>query len=363
MYNFTVCNLGAALKTYVCLQFLVETTMVDGTDSPVNASIEEQLDQQFDLFEARTLNKIEMYADLVIIPLGVIMNILCLIIFVKSKISQSPTGLTLICLSIADNIVLVSSFLSSTQNWSNYIAIPSLVKNYSFICQGNHYLVNIGFLLSGLLLTSATIERYISVRFPLKVKSWNLYVKTKILLVVYFIASFGLSSFAFLCYNIVPMTIDRCLYSPKYDQICYVSEIIVNTVLSNGLCTLLIFIFTVLTSIELLKMRKNRAEMGTDSTKEFGISVMLVTVATLFLIFRIPEMILFQIVNHFLANNLTGSVLDNVLTLYALFYPLVTLNHSINFVIYFVFLKKFRDTFFSFFFYVKRKCVKSEEPD
>ena len=146
------------------------------------------------------------------------------------------------------------------------------------------------------------------------------------------------------------MTIDRCLYSPKHDQICYVSEIIINSVLSNGLCTLLIFKFTILTSIELLKMRKNRAEMGTDSIKEFGVSVMLVTVATLFLIFRIPEMILFQIVNHFLANNLTGSVLDNVLTLYALFYPLVTLNHSINFIIYMTFLKKFRDTFFSFFF-------------
>ena len=92
--------------------------MMNGTDSPLNASIEEHLDQQFDLFEARTLNKIEMYADLVIIPLGVIMNILCLIIFIKSKISQSPTGLTLTCLSIADNIVLVSIFLSSTQNWS-----------------------------------------------------------------------------------------------------------------------------------------------------------------------------------------------------------------------------------------------------
>ena len=327
--------------------------MVNRSDIPMNGSLDELQDRpsEFsDLFQ-----QIERFR-LAIMPVGVFLNILCLITFVKSKMSQSATGLTLTYLSIADNIVLLSLFLIGTEYWSKFTAIPSLVENDSFSCQMIVYLVILGFLLSGVLLTSATIERYISVRFALKVKFWNLYVKTKILLVVYFIVAFALSSYSFLCYDIM---YDTCSFSQKYDQFCYVSEIIVNTVLSNGLCTLLIFIFTILTSIELFKMKKKRAELGKESTKEFGITVMLVTVATLFLILRIPEMILFQMMNYIERNYLTGSVADNVFAVYPLFLPLVTINHSINFIIYLIFLKKFRDTFFSFFIYVKLKCFGS----
>ena len=80
-----------------------------------------------------------------------------------------------------------------------------------------------------------------------------------------------------------------CSASHKYYHFCYVSEISVNGFLSNGLYTFVIFIFTILTSIELFAMKRKRAEMGTESTKEFGITVMLVTVASLFLILRTPK--------------------------------------------------------------------------
>ena len=215
--------------------FPAETTVVDGSDVLVNGSLDELLDQPSDLLDI--FNQIEIYSNLVIIPVGIILNILCLITFVKSKISHIPTGLTLTCLSIADNIVLVSSYFLQGKKLSQYMGIPKLLNKHTLVRQGVGYLINAGFLLSGVLLTSATIERYVSVRFPLKVKSWNLDVKTKILLVVYFIAAFGLSSFAFLYYNIVPMTIDRCLYSPKYDQICYVNEIIFNSAFLETCCS------------------------------------------------------------------------------------------------------------------------------
>ena len=328
----------------------------------MNGSLDGHMFQQSKLFD--TLNRIQMYSNIVLIPVGFIFNNLCLVTFIKSKISQSPTGLTLTYLAVADNIVLVSmSIAFDSENWSKYLGIPSPVTKYTLICQGGMFLLNVGFLLSGLLLTSATIERYVSVRFALKVKSWNLYVKTKILLVVYFIAAFGLSSFSFLCYDIILWDIDRCLPSPRYEQFCYLSEIVCNSVLSNGLCTLLIFIFTILTSIELLKMKRKRSEMGKDSTKEFGITVMLVTVATLFMILRAPEMISFHTINYFITYNISGPVLDNAVTVYQLFVILVTVNHSINFIVYMIFLKQFRNTFLSFFIYVKLKCIESTEFD
>ena len=322
------------------------------SDILVNGSLDELLDQPTEFSDI--ISQIEMYTDLVIFPFGVILNILCLITFVTSKISQSPTGLVLTYLAIFDNMVLISFFLLVASTFSKYINIT--IPTSSLMCQGTQFLLNAGFLLSGLLLAFSTIERYVSVKFALQVKSWNVYLKTKIFLVVFIISGCILSSFTFLCYDIIPLDIDRCLPSPKYEQFCYVSEIFVNTVLSNGLCTLLIFIFTILTSIELFKMKRRRTQMGvTQSTKEIDISIMLVTVATLFLILRIPEMILYQLINY-LGDN-------NVFMAWQMSTIFVELNHSLNFIIYMIFVKKFRDTFFSFLIYIKLKCVRSEEPD
>ena len=90
--------------------------MVNRSDILVNGSIEELLDQPSEIFANKSnflvngsldeledhpsglpdmFDKIGMFSRLVITPVGVILNILCLIIFIKSKISQSPTGLTL----------------------------------------------------------------------------------------------------------------------------------------------------------------------------------------------------------------------------------------------------------------------------
>ena len=319
---------------------------------PVNRSIDEYSDQPLTFVQ-----QIKLYTDLVIFPFGIILNIFCLITFVISKIYQSPTGLILTYLAIFDNMVLISLFILITVTFSQHISIPSIANASSLICQGSHFFLNAGFFLSGLLLAFSTIERYISVRFPLQVKSWNLDVKTKIFLTVFITTASVLSSFTFLCYDIIPLDFDMCLPSPKYEQFCFISEMFVNTVLSNGLCTLLIFIFTILTSIELFTMKRRRAEMGKESTKEFAITVMLVTVATLFLILRIPEMILFQIWNYFMTNNMAGPVADNVFVAWPLSSIFITVNHSINFIIYMIFLKEFRNTFFSFFIFMKLKCV------
>ena len=316
--------------TVLFWKLVAVTTMVNRSDILVNGSLRELLDQPSEIFGNRsnflmngsldghmfkqsklfdTLNRIQMYSNFVLIPVGFIFNNLCLVTFIKSKISQSPTGLTLTYLAVADNNVLVSmSIAFDSENWSKYLGIPSLVTKHTLICQGSMFLLNVGFLLSGLLLTSATIERYVSVSFPLKVKSWNLYVKTKILLVVYFMAALGLGSYTFLCYDIIPLDIDTCL--PKFDHFCYATKIIVVTVFSNGLCTILIFIFTILTSIELFKLKRKRTKMGKESTKEFGIT-------GLFLILPIPEIILIQLTSYLMTNNMASPVLDtNTSTIY-----------------------------------------------
>ena len=175
--------------------------------------------------------------------------------------------------------------------------------NLGFInCSGPYYTIIAAFLWSGLLLSSATIERFLSVAFPLRVKMWKLYSKSRVLMIIYIVVSFLLSSYSVLCLESVPSENDlkQCVPVAQYINICRVSDIIVNTVLSNSLRFSLIFLFTILTSIFLYKLREKRFEMGQDndsSGKEFQITLMLVIVATLFLFLRLPEMIVFQLIS------------------------------------------------------------------
>ena len=92
-------------------------------------------------------------------------------------------------------------------------------------------------------------------------------------------------------------------------------------------------------------MKGKRAKMGTESTREFGITVMLVSAATLFLMLRIPEMILFQMMKYFTSNNMARHVIGNVMIVYPLFLILVTINHALNFIVYIIFFRQFRNTF------------------
>ena len=289
--------------------------------------------------------KYQQYTLLSIIPVGTILNCLCLYIIIKSGIYKSGTGIHLLFIAIADNVVILSSMFTDSSNTSR-VFLPLLFNNKVISCEFTFFTMLTGFLWSGLLLTSATCQRFLSVAFPLKMKTWNLYEKSKILMGVYIIASFGLNSLFLICLKSVKIEDGnwRCFPVSKFQTLCRYNDIIVSTVLSNCLCSFLIFVFTILTSIFLFKQAKKRSHMlkDSDSSKEFQISLMLITVATLFLVLRLPEIVMFQVVSFFAGNSFQKSVPQILVDIYPFLWVPVELNHSINFFIYLIFLKSFR---------------------
>ena len=308
--------------------------------------------------------QIGMYAGLVIIPTGFILNFLCLIIFIKSKIVKTPTGLHLTFLALADNLVLMVLLVMDTQSWSRLINIPNLQASSTFMCSGAFLTVNVGFLWSGLLLVSATFERFLSVGFPLKIQQWNLHLKTKILMALYIIASVALSGFAVLCYDLEAVGNDtiECRYKQKHHNVCQVGNIVVNSVLSNGICSFLIFIFTILTSLSLHRYKRSRSKLAQNNLRnnedrELQVTLMLVIVATLFLILRVPEMIVYQLMIYYSGNNIQSSVSQKTFAIYPLFAILVLINHSVNFFIHMKFLNSFRNACVDLFRYSKTPSI------
>ena len=145
-----------------------------------------------------------------------------------------------------------------------------------------------------------------------------------------------------------------CVYSEKYQNIFYIGNMILNVVFANGLCFTLILVFTIMTTVALNNYKKKRARLGfasKDTGREFCMTLMLLIVATLFLVLRVGEMIV-----HFLTldKNLPASVTEIALGMVPIFVLLLLINHAVNFMVYVIFLGEFRQSFVGMFTWCRK---------
>ncbi len=129
--------------------------------------------------------QIEMYGELVILPLGMFVNIISVVIFVKIKMNKTPTGLHLLHLAVVETLYLIITAIRQAQVWSKYIDVPVVTHYHESYCIVNAVSNVMLQVWSGLLLASATVQRYVSIAFPLKTKTWNMLLITKCALVGY----------------------------------------------------------------------------------------------------------------------------------------------------------------------------------
>ena len=293
----------------------------------------------------QTTEKIELYGCLLLMPLGFILNTACFIIFIVTKTYKTPTGLHLMCMAVADNAVLISLFLMRSPNWTDYINIRIPIT--ATFCKSTVFLSTFSFLWSGVLLASATIERFLSIAFTLQVKVWNLFRITKVLLFIHAIISISLASILAYFTNAIKLGKEMtCFSRSQHKEIFETLDQIINTIFANGICAGLIFVLTVLIAIFLYSYKRKRNVLredgGENSDKEFQITLMLFTVACLFIFTRIPEIITYQISYHCFSKMIYSPMCHNVLIFWPLSSLLVVVNHSANFFIYTIFFKSFR---------------------
>ena len=312
--------------------------------------IGEHGNQSNSLFDV--IAQVEMYSSLVITPMGVFVNFLSVAIFVKSRMAWTSVGLHLMYLAVADNLVLVSGFIGSTKTWHMFINILDLWSSNIITCSGTYLFINVGFTWSGFLLASATVERFLAIAVPLNVKCWNIYQKSKILMGIYFILSLMLCSYGVPCYEFTSMDgTNVCTPSSKFKNMCYIGDMIVIGVIANGLCFTMILVFTTLTSIYLHKYKQKRADLGTlkDTGREIRMTLMLVTVAVLFVVLRAGDIITYFLSVYSESHKLPKTIIDTFHGIWPVFILLSNINHSINFIVYVIFLEDFRKTFVGMF--------------
>ena len=139
-----------------------------------------------------------------------------------------------------------------------------------------------------------------------------------------------------------------CSIPPKYDWV----NTILYTVINNGITSSVILIFTILMAISLFVSKKRRAILSesasTQSDKEFRMGVMVFIVACAFILLHIPTAISHEVFIYLASKDTSSQSIQESLIAYPISSFLRLINHSINFVIYMIFFKQFRDTFFSY---------------
>ena len=290
-----------------------------------------------------TLRDIEMYGSLILLPIGIISNVLAFIIFMKWK--PSATTLHLRFLAVSDAVTVFSTIFVRSNMWAANLNIPVFLTTHVMVCRLLVYLTGVGYFSSSLILTSITIERFLCVAFPLRVKSWKLEKLSKILLTIYTFVSLAAMSFHFFAHEIykLPGNFKLCLISQEKT---FFAKLRFN-LFSNVFCGGIILILTILIPILLFRQKQSRTNLGSDSNsiKEYRVTVMLLTVTCLFIILRFPLTIMQEIYQF--------KYVSAIDTLWPVAFIMLILNHSTNFFIYFIFLEAFRSTFYQMF-----SCIK-----
>ncbi len=281
------------------------------------------------------------YTCAVIFPIGVLLNMLCIIILVRIKMYQTSVGIHLVCIAVIDLITITTAFVYSyplqevlkiPQNryWGNIICRLSAAFTYPVTSA------------SSLLILSATIERFLSIAFPLSVRQWPMLK----------ISKFCVGSIMLLA--IAECTIWSAVYNDTYCWYVYGEENIVRAIYYKiyvvifATTAILVFIFTILTAIYLFRHQQKMKSMTNDSAKashvkEARVTLMLFVVAVTFLFSTLSESI-YNVadISEGQTRRLLALAAWATLVLYDLY-------HSTNFIIYMIFLEQFRACFFSCF--------------
>ena len=298
-----------------------------------------------------TAFQVGLHSNVILVPIGIILNILSFVIFYQIKTHKSATGLHLMCMAIADNFALVAIFLNDVPAYSIYSFIPDIHALHNFFCKSISIFLNGSVLWCGLLPASATVERFICVSFALKVKSWNLLKLSKLLLIAYFLLSFCLN-ILYLAHHIVNVyNVKTCIVFP--DGTGYLTDLIVNGILSNVVVLSVILFFTVAIAIHLYRYKKQRNDLSQNisngENKEFMITAMLFTVACLFLVTKIPIVIVSEIGKNIQPEDYSDfEIFRHLLVALVIGTLLRVISNSTNLIIYVIFFKEFRDTFVDF---------------
>ncbi len=262
---------------------------------------------------------------------GTIGNILSFAVIVRKEMRNLSSSLYLALLAVADTIHIWTWGL-----WYFVVSVSDLDLSKYTNCKLDYFLHTYSHHYSAWLLVSVTIERFICVYFPFKVKFWCTTKNAKIVCSILAVVLAGVNFPQFLARY---MNNDNgCTPYPRYEAFILFYWPYIDLVLYSFLPSL---VMGITNGLIVFKMKKsscahNHVQYSAMAKNSQKITVMLITVSTSFICLTLPV----EGFTIYVERTSYNFYLDNIW--FALVNVLKYLNHSINFFLYIVSAEKFR---------------------
>ena len=293
---------------------------------------------------------LDTYAIPIIVAVGLPGNIITLVVLFSKAYGWFPSNISLVVLSITDTVVLLYLV-------AKLAGAYELAQNSVALCKILGFLAQAPPKMSSLVLASVMVERALSVSFPLHAKNWltkrRIWMSNMgilIFLTIYYIP-------LFVTYDIVdrgdPGNATHCHYHVKYEF--WADHYIFGwgkTLLESLIPLVLIFGSVITIIVMLRRSAKTRAEnlhSSQDDQMVRSITIMLLSVGVAFLILMAPTIVdeigftlgMYDALTHkpLLANELMMRLAP----------VCARINNAINFILYCVTGRKFRQAFLEVF--------------
>lgn len=306
-----------------------------GDDKPPQKSFTD-----YDEYEAALgLNKYYLYF---IVGLGVPGNLAALVTVCKMKPFTS-SSVFMVTLATMDSASLIIKELYHQLTFFD-------IQMFDIGCQIMIFLGSFAMHYANWILVAMTAERFIAIKFPMRVQEICTKTKVVIVLVVMAIILVGLNSHHFVIMHegyssfTIYLCQSRAEYTYFYSKIWYWIDGVVFAMAPFCALTLLNFLIIIGIRDSMKKQRDLTNLQQKQSKQQMQITVMLVTVSVVFTVLTMPNCIFFIYEGYW---NYKQSSYQTALyyLIYQIVFILSDLNHAVNFYFYFLSGKKFRKHF------------------
>ena len=138
------------------------------------------------VFDVDKLVYMSLILEIIVIPIGFVLNAISLGVFCYSNLGRTSTGHFLIALSIGDCMILVGEGLSLIvrTNHQGFILPLECVKALDAYCQILFYFRYTGRMISSWMTVTITFERFLTIAYPLHVAIMSTPKRAKIIVSV-----------------------------------------------------------------------------------------------------------------------------------------------------------------------------------
>ena len=294
----------------------------------------------------------------IILPLGLICNTLSFVVFVTSKaLIKTSTGHYLVALSIADWLFLVGDFIrwlhtASPLTSDFYLDVDFMFTN-DVVCKLTHFVRYGSKLASAWTTVAITVERFISVRWPLHAHQMSTVSRARLVIAATYVTCFTLGAYPLWTVAVAPYgpekTACRIVKPLSYKTWSWVS-LRIGSLLLPGI---LMLVFTGLIVLSLAKAKDQRLTRLSYRRPSPGarinnsvhrikhnvqrqLTAILLAVGISFILLRLPYTVTYYLNNYkkHIWKPMTKTRSVNMYTINKVADVVATSNYAINFFLY-----------------------------